>query len=197
MTGMAETLARIYTLNHRNALESVADLDEDQLRWRPPRSNSVAFNLWHIARWADHLQSILSTMTPALRQRIAATPEVWTRGGLVTRWRLPVAELGNVQTGMGMDEDTSAKLALPPKSELLSYVKEAFEAADRAVRIVRDDDLTQPAELEADRVPWLSSPTEYGTVGSWIVVSIRHESRHLGMIEALKGAAGLRGTVTV
>lgn len=197
MTGMAETLARIYALNHRNALESVADLDEDQLRWRPTRSNSVAFNLWHIARWADHLQSILSTMTPALRQRIGATPEVWTRGGLVAKWGFPATELGNVQTGMGMDEDASAKLALPPKRELLSYVKEAFEAADGAVRIVRDDDLTLPAELEVDRVPWLSSPTEYGTVGSWIVVSIRHESRHLGMIEALKGAAGLRGTVTV
>jgi hypothetical protein len=194
---MAETLARVYSLNHRNALESVADLNEDQLRWRPPRSNSVAFNLWHIARWADHLQSILSTMTPALRQRIGAAPEVWTRDGLVAKWGFPASELGSVETGMGMDEDASAKLALPPKSQLLSYVREAFEAADGAVRIVRDDDLTLPAELEAHRVPWLSSPTQYGTVGSWIVVSIRHESRHLGMIEALKGAAGLRGTVTV
>jgi len=33
-------------------------------------------------------------------------------------------------------------------------------------------------------------------MGAWIVTSLRHEARHLGMIEALKGAAGLRGTVT-
>jgi len=199
MTGMtmAEALARIYTLNHTNALEAVAGLDEDKLRWRPPRSNSVAFNLWHIARWADHFQSILSTMTPTLRERIGATPEVWARGGFAAKWGFLESGLGTVQTGMGMDEDASAKLALPPKRELLSYVREAFESADGAVRMVRDDDLTQPAELQADRVPWLSSPTQYGTVGSWIATGIRHEARHLGMIEAVKGAAGLRGTVTV
>jgi hypothetical protein len=199
MTGtvVADGLAHIYTLNHRNALEAVADLDEDKLRWRPPRSNSVAFNLWHIARWADHFQSILSTMTPTLRERIGATPEAWARGGFAAKWGFPESGLGTVQTGMGMDEDASAKLALPPKGELLSYVKEAFELSDSAVRKVRDDDLSQPAELEAARVPWLSSPTKYGTVSIWIATGIRHEARHLGMIEALKGAIGLRGTVTV
>jgi DinB family protein len=196
-TVIAEALAHIYTLNHRNALEAVADLDEDKLRWRPPRSNSVAFNLWHIARWADHFQSILSTMTPTLRERIGATPEVWARAGIAAKWGFLESGLGTVQTGMGMDEDVSAKLALPPKDELLSYVKGAFELADSAVRMVRDDDLSQPAELEAARVPWLSSPSQYGTVGIWIATGIRHEARHLGMIEALKGATGLRGTVTV
>ena len=198
MTGtpMAEALARIYTLNHSNALEAVADLDEDKFRWRPPRSNSVAFNIWHIARWADHFQSILSTMTPTLRERIGPTPEVWARAGFAAKWGFLESGLGTVQTGMGMDEDASAKLALPPKSELLSYVKDAFELADSAMRMVRDDDLTQPAQLEADRVPWLSSPTQYGTVGLWIATGIRHEARHLGMIEALKGAVGLRGTAT-
>jgi len=194
---IAQDLAHIYTLNHRNAVEAVADLDEDKLRWRPPRSNSIAFNLWHIARWADHFQSILSTMTPTLRERIGATPELWTRAGYAAKWGFPQDGLGTVQTGMGMDEDASAKLALPAKPELLEYVTGAFELADRGVRLVRDDDLTRPAELEADRVPWLSSPTQYGTVAIWIATGIRHEARHLGMIEALKGATGLRGTVTV
>jgi hypothetical protein len=197
MTTMAQTLARIYALNHRNALESVDELDDDQLRWRPPRTNSVAFNLWHIARWADHLQSILSTMTPLLRQRIGARQELWSSGGYAGRWRLPASELGNVETGMGMDEDASAKLALPSKNELLLYARDVFAAADGAVQLVRDEDLTVSAELDAARVPWLSSPAEYGTVGSWITTSIRHEARHLGMIEAVKGAAGLRGTATV
>jgi len=58
------------------------------------------------------------------------------------------------------------------------------------------DDLAQPADLDAARAPWLSSPTQYGTVGIWIATGIRHEARHLGMIEALRGAIGLRGTVT-
>ena len=197
MIAIAESLAKAYALNHRNALEAVAELDDDQLRWRPPRSNSVAFNLWHMARWADHLQSILSTMTPAMRERIGAQPEVWARENVAARWGFPAASLGTAETGMGMDEDASARLVLPAKAELLSYVEGAFEVADRAVRAVRDEDLSQAAELEPAQVPWVKSPAGYGTVGSWIVISIRHESRHLGMIEALKGAAGLRGTVTV
>jgi hypothetical protein len=196
MTTMAETLARTYALNHRNALQAVGDLGEDQLYWRPPRSNTIAFNIWHMARWADHLQSILSTMTPALRERMDATDELWTRGRLAEKWGLPTTDLGSVQTGMGMDEDVSASLVLP-RHELFIYVNLAFAAGDHAVQKVRDEDLAVPAELEAARAPWLKSPAEYGTVGSWIVVSIRHESRHLGMIEALKGAAGLRGTATV
>jgi hypothetical protein len=194
---IAESLAKGYALNHRNALEAVAELDDDQLRWRPPRSNSVAFNLWHMARWADHLQSILSTMTPALRERIGAKPEVWARDNVAAGWGFPTASLGTAETGMGMDEDVSARLLLPTKAELLLYVEGAFEAADSAVRAVRDEDLNKAAELEPAQVPWVKSPAGYGTVGSWIVISIRHESRHLGMIEALKGAAGLRGTVTV
>jgi hypothetical protein len=197
MISIAESLAKAYALNHRNALEAVAELDDDQLRWRPPRSNSVAFNLWHIARWADHLQSILSTMTPAMRERIGAQPEVWAREKVAAGWGFPAASLGTAETGMGMDEDASARLVLPDKAELLVYVKDAFAAADSAVRAVRDEDLNQPAALEPAQVPWIKSPAGYGTVGSWIVISIRHESRHLGMIEALKGAAGLRGTVTV
>ncbi|HEV8536886.1 MAG TPA: DinB family protein [Candidatus Limnocylindria bacterium] len=196
MSGIAEDLARVYKLGHRNTLEAVADLDEEKMRWRPPRSNSVAFNVWHIARWADHLQSILSTMTPALEERLGAAAEVWTRDKFAGKWRLPAEMLGTVETGMGMDEDISARLALPAKEDLLAYVSRAFDAADRSVDSLQDGDLAEPARLDPARVPWLSSPSQYGNVGSWVIVSIRHESRHLGMIEALKGAAGLRGTVT-
>jgi len=41
-----------------------------------------------------------------------------------------------------------------------------------------------------------ASPTKYGTMGIWIATGIGHEARHLGMMEALKGAIGLRGTAT-
>ena len=196
MNDIAATLARGHALNHKNALEAVGALDDPQLRWRPARSNSIGFNLWHMARWADHLASILSTMTPELRERLGASQELWAREGVAKRWRFPTQGLGNVDTGMGMDEDRSAALLLPPKDELLAYVTRAFEGAERALAAVRDEDLGRPAELEASRVPWLA-PSGYGNVGSWIAPALRHEARHLGMIEAIKGAAGMRGTVTV
>ena len=190
---VAGDIADIYVLGHRDVLRSIAELSEDQLRWRPPRSNSIAFNVWHIARWADHMHTVLSTMTPGLRERIGSSPEIWTRDGLSARWGFAGRGLGAVETGMGMDEDTSAKLPLPPKDALVAYATAAFGEADSAIKKVRDEDLTRAAEFAPSAVPW-ASPSDYGTVADWILGGIRHDSRHLGMIEALKGAAGLRGT---
>ena len=75
MNDIAATLARGHALNHKNALEAVGALDDLQLRWRPVRSNSIGFNLWHMARWA--------------------------REGVAKRWRFPTEGLGNVETGTG------------------------------------------------------------------------------------------------
>jgi hypothetical protein len=195
VSAVAEEIADIYSLGHRNVLHAVSGLSEDQLRWRPQRGNSIAFNLWHIARWADHMQSVVGALTPALRERLGISSEIWTREGLSAKWGFPAGRLGSAETGMGMDEDTSAELPLPSKDELVAYATRAFAAADRAVRQVRDDDLARDAEFDPATVPW-ASPAEYGTVANWILSGIRHDSRHLGMIEALKGAVGLRGTAT-
>jgi hypothetical protein len=195
MTAVAKAIAEIYALGHRNVLEAVAELSEDQMRWRAPRSNSIAFNLWHVARWADHMQSVVGALTPGLRERLGTSGEIWTREALSAKWGFPSGRLGSGDTGMGMDEGESAQLPLPPKGALLAYASRVFAAADRAVGEVHDDDLALKAEFDPATVPW-ASPTEYGTVANWILGGIRHDSRHLGMIEALKGAVGLRGTAT-
>jgi len=192
---VAEEIARIYALGHRNVLDAVKELEEDQMRWRPPRSNSIAFNLWHIARWADHMQSVVGTITPGLRDRIGRSGEIWFSQALSAKWGFPADRLGAAETGMGMDEDASAELPLPSTDELVAYAAQSFAAAHRAVGEVRDDDLARDAEFDPATVPW-ASPSEYGTVANWILSAIRHDSRHLGMIEALKGAVGLRGTAT-
>jgi DinB family protein len=192
---VADVIADMYAVGHRNVLEAVKELAEDQMRWRPPRTNSIAFNLWHIARWADHMQSVVGALTPGLRERVGPSGEIWTREALAARWGFPAGELGSAETGMGMDEDASAELPLPPKDDLVAYATRAFEAADRSVREVRDDDLTRNAEFDPATIPWASS-SDYGTVAGWILGGIRHDSRHLGMIEALKGSMGLRGTAT-
>jgi DinB family protein len=192
---VAEVIADMYAVGHRNVLEAVKELAEDQMRWRPPRTNSIAFNLWHIARWADHMQSVVGALTPGLRERAGPSGEIWTREALAARWGFPAGELGSAETGMGMDEGASAELPLPPKDDLVAYATRAFEAADRSVREVRDDDLTRNAEFDPATIPWASS-SDYGTVAGWILGGIRHDSRHLGMIEALKGSMGLRGTAT-
>jgi hypothetical protein len=195
VTTIADAIADIYALGHRNVLDAIAELSEEQLRWRPPRSNSIAFNLWHMARWADHMQSVLPTITPRMHGQLPATTEVWQRDAVAAKWRFPASGLGQGETGMGMDEGDSATLALPDKADLVAYAKQAFAAADHAVRALQDEDFARPAEFDPARVPW-ARPSDYGMVANWVIAGIRHESRHLGMIEALKGAVGLRGTVT-
>lgn len=193
MSSVVEEITYIYGLGHRRALNVVGGLAEEQLRWRPGRSTSIAFNFWHIARWADHMRSVLPTITPAMRRRLPEAPEIWRAEQVAAKWGLPTGALGYVETGMGMDEDASARLPLPDKGQLVGYAERVFAEAERAMAALRDEDLAQPAEFDPARVPW-AKPADYRTVGNWVVAAISHDSRHLGMIEALQGAVDSRGT---
>jgi hypothetical protein len=195
MSGVVEEIAYIYGLGHRRAVEILGQLSEEQLRWRPGHSTSIAFNFWHIARWADHMRSVLPTITPAMRRRLPETSEIWQTEHVATKWGLRSDVLGYVETGMGMDEGESAKLALPDKAQLMEYAERVFAEAEGAMAALHDDDLAQPAEFDPARVPW-AKPADYRTVGNWVIAAISHDSRHLGMIEALKGAVDSRGTAS-
>lgn len=189
-------MARGYALGQRDLLRAIDGLSDAQLRERPGQTNSIAFDLWHVGRWADHLGSILSQMTPALEKRFGVVPEIWAVERLVEKWGLPAGRLGHVDTGMTMADDLAASLRFPEKDVLLDYVRRSFDQAQRIVNGLRDEDLLQPAQIAAERVPWLTSPTQYGVPLTWVQVYARHDARHLGMIEALKGVAGMRGTAT-
>jgi hypothetical protein len=190
-----DEILEAYSLGHRRLLQMIGDLTEEQMRWRPAHTNSIAFNLWHIARWADHMHSVLPALTPGLRQRMAPSTEIWTREELSKKWGFPTSGLGEVDTGMGMDETTSATLPLPPKDQLVAYATRAFDEAERSVSAVRDDDLPRDAEFEPHRVPW-AKPADYKTVANWLIAAISHDARHIGMIEAVKGSAGMRGSAS-
>lgn len=189
-------VTRLYRSNQDALLASVTDLDDATFRWRPERTNSIAFNLWHCARWADHLQSIVGEATPALRKAIGAHPEIWQQERLARRWGFPAERLGHAETGMGMDEDLSARLPLPSLEELVAYARRAFADAQATVERIDEDDYLTPMEIDPRRATWLSSSDQAGQVVGWVLTYARHDARHLGMIEALKGLRGLRGTAT-
>lgn len=186
--GVSYHVSRVYSRTLRDLLRSVDTLTEEQLRHRPAHTNSIAFNVWHLARWADHLASILSEMSPALRERLGSTPEIWAAERLQARWGFP-AELGQAQTGMELDAAVSAALPMPAKDVLLDYARRAFEQAERAVASLRDEDLLVEGRIDPARVPWLEPAESYGPPLSWVLFYARHDNRHLGMIEALKGAS--------
>lgn len=184
---VAETLTSNLSDAYARVLKLVEDLDEESLRRGDRRSPSIAFHAWHIARWCDRFQATLAAWSPSWRERIGDGREVWEADELSRLWHFDRAVLGFGETGMRMDEDIAAGLPFPPKPELLAYAKKAFAAAERAAAGI-DDEL-----LEA------RGPDLYGSENTVVGVLVRHGShvaRHLGMIEALRGAHGLRGTAT-
>jgi DinB superfamily len=186
---IARELAVRLAKTHARLLEIVADLPEDQLRWRAsPTAPSIAFHLWHMARWADRVQATIPAMSAALGQRLGDGAEIWAALGMAERWGWQGAQLGYGQTGMELSDDMAADLQLPDGPALLAYAGEAFAAADRAFGAL-DDQLLLERGTDI-----------YGQPNSAVyvlLVHLAHAARHLGMIEALRGAQGLRGTATV
>ena len=155
------------------ALALVSELDDAQLGWRPsPGAHSMAWTLWHMARADDNFQA-----------GVMERPLVWAEGDFAARWGYP--ERG---AGTGMDDADAASLPQPSKSDLLAYVRRAFEAADEAVDLI--DEARSP---DVHHSPFMGGRSTYGET---LVVSVTHDNRHLGELEYIKGLLGMRGSAT-
>jgi len=175
--------------SHQAVIRAAEDLRDEQLNEQPSAiAPSIAFHVWHAGRWADLLQSRMPAMTVGLGRRLGNCVQIWDSDRLAEKWGLTGFDLGGDATGMGMDDDVSAALPLPAKDELLDYARRAFEAANRAVDAADEDQLRE------------SCTDLYGrqtSVGAVVISHLAHVNRNLGMIEALRGVRGMRGTATV
>jgi hypothetical protein len=188
-TILAHELAERLAKTHARLIEIIADLSEEQLNWRPDsHAPSIAFHLWHMARWADRVQATLPSMSAALHKQLGNTDEIWLTQTLAERWGWQDAQLGYGQTGMELSDDMAATLRLPDAPTLCEYAQMAFAATDQVCTAL-DDQLLQERGIDI-----------YGRTNNVVyvlLVHLSHASRHLGMIEALRGAQGMRGTATV
>ena len=176
-TGM---IVELYRETHKRVLKLIEDLSDDQLAWRPtPTAHSIGFNLWHLARWADHLKA-----------RLGSGPQLWEEEGLAEKWGLDSSTLGYDETGMEMDHDAAVRLclALPGKDILLDYARSAFAAVEAVIGALDEGNFWKPRKSEID-----GSDT---SIGRSISVHLTHANRHLGQIEFLHRAQGLRGSAT-
>ena len=192
----AAIIAGNYRKTHAQVVQIASDLSDEQLAWQPPGSvTSIRFNLWHLARWADHLQAAIPGMTPELRRRLGAGRQIWEAEGLAATWHFDTASLGYAETGMLMETEVAMRLPFPSKEVLLDYVQRTFAAADAMVSAVDDQ---QWLEVERDQgaAADRSALGARRTVGHAILTHLSHENRHLGMIECLRGLQGGSGTAT-
>jgi hypothetical protein len=114
-------IAEYYRSRHELVLKVIDNLNEQQMMWRPNRTTpSIGFHVWHLARWADYLQEVIT----------GTGVQIWEQEKLAAQWGFADSNLGFAETGLGMEDDVVASLPLPRKEILLDYARRAFARAD-------------------------------------------------------------------
>ena len=178
MAELLDELKQGRRLAHQRLLGAVDEITDEHLHWRPgPHAPAIAFHLFHTARWADYDRAMMG-----------GGEQIWFRRNLAAAWGLAPVDLGATATGMEIGDEASERLLLPPKPALVSYAEQTFAAFDRFVQELTEEQLKAPTH---------PSDVESRSIGVALFTHLAHDNRHLGMIEAVRGLLGLKGSVTV
>jgi hypothetical protein len=179
---------RGYKVHHKLVLKLADELSDEQLLWTPDGyNNSIAFNLWHIARWADNLVFEVLKEFPELGLDMGDPREIWEQESLGQKWGLPpVLNPG----GTGLSDEEVEGLVFPSKDELLSYVRKTFT---RTQEFIEKLDTKFPTHESISDEKLHRQLTD---VRWHLYYYLLHDSRHLGMMEALKGLMTGKGSAS-
>lgn len=173
---------------HKVVLNLADDLNDEQLNWKPEGySTSIGFHLWHLARESDYLKAAILHHYPGLDLGFEEEGEIWIRENLAQKWGFPVEARETV--GTGLSDAVAAALPIPPKDQLLDYLRRSYDAIEEFIERLDskypafenvDDDLRK--KIENTRLN--------------LLVFLTHDCRHLGMMECLKGLLTGFGSAT-
>ena len=94
--------------------------------------------------------------------------------------------MGRRDTGTEMSDKAAEEVRFPEQKEVISYARLAFAYAEQAVALIPEDRLLAVAKDDPDG----------DTNGDNVLIYLEHLSRHLGMIESIRGLNGLLGSST-
>jgi len=179
---LSDSLLRSYRLAHERLLTAAEASSPEQFIWSAgPSLHSVAWQLWHAARWDDVFASYL-------HKALAQDPrtQVWEREALADRWSLPTDSLGRRDTGTEMSDEAADAMRFPAQKEVVGYARLAFAYAEESITLVPDDQLLAAPKVDPDGDTKLDN----------VLIYLEHLSRHLGMIEAIRGLQDSAGSST-
>lgn len=190
-------------MTHGWILKITRELTDEQMAWRLSQTGppGIGWHLWHTARWADRLQASFPNESPEADQQPDSLQGIWETEGLVDQWGLDPDVLGLLETGVLMDRPTASIVPRVGRGNLLDYAERTFSAVDQAL-----DELDAEQFHERRRsimaykpsgASIVPAPGPETTVAADVGFHLSHASRHLGMIEVLRGMQGLRGTATL
>jgi len=180
-------LAKNYAIAHGRVIESAERMDESQFaKSMGTRVHSVAWQVWHIARWDDRFAEIIVEKMPDLAVRFGLPQQIWAAESLAQHWGLPIGQMGRRDTGTEMDDESADALRLPEKALVIDYAQRAFARLQTVLKAVPEASLfaVMPDDPDGD------------SYAHNIMLYLDHVQRHLGMIEALRGLQGTTGTAT-
>ncbi len=173
---LGRTLLRFYKLTHQRLLNAAEELTPEQFAWSAgPSLHSVAWQLWHAARWDDVFASYF-------HRALAHEPraQVWDRESLTARWSLVSESMGRRDTGTEMSDEAAEAMRFPVQTDVIGYAKLAFAYAEEAITLITDE----LPKVEPDGDTKLDN----------VLIYLEHLSRHLGMIESIRGLQKAAGS---
>ena len=179
---LAETELRFYRLTHERLLTVSEGMDSDQFSWSAgPSLHSVAWQLWHCARWDDVFAAYIS-------RDLGGEPQaqVWERKSVAQSWSLTPGSMGRRDAGTDLADEDAEKVKFPAQQDVIDYARRAFAFAEDAIAAISDHLLLEVAKDDPDGDTYLDN----------VIIYREHLSRHLGMIESIRGLQGLVGSST-
>jgi len=178
-----------YKKIHEIVLDLAESLDDEQLRWKPAHYNtSIGFYLWHLGRESDFLKAAIQEHFPQIGPDFGEAKQIWHTEKLAQKWGFP-ATLGETEVGTGISDEVAASLPIPPKAQLLDYVHRSYQAIDEFIDLL--DSRYPNFEGVEDGLR-----TAIERIRLNLLVFLMHDSRHLGMMECLKGLLTGFGSAT-
>ncbi len=177
---LGQILLRFYKLTHQRLLNAAEELTPEQFAWTAgPSIHSVAWQLWHAARWDDVIASYF-------HRTLAKEPraQVWDRESLASRWSLVPESMGRRDTGTEMSDEAAEAMRFPVQTDVIAYAKLAFAYAEEAITLIPDELFLAVAKGDPDGDTTIDN----------VLIYLEHLSRHLGMIESIRGLQKAAGS---
>lgn len=181
------SIMNYYRDTDSDLLKTVGNLSENQICWRPhPNCHSIAFIVWHIARWEDHMQATVPGMTEELSRRLPPGQQIWERDQIAAAWGFDRAQLGESETGTKFDIEASGELPWPKKDVLLHYVRQVFEAVEYAISFIDEEQFVEAERLQYPADEYMKANLS-ASVGSAMMSHLEHNIHHMGAVYYLVG----------
>jgi hypothetical protein len=101
-------------------------------------------------------------------------------------WSLTPGSMGRRDAGTDLADEDAEKIKFPAQQDVIDYARRAFAFVEDAIAAIPDDLLLEVAKDDADGDTNLDN----------VIIYLEHLSRHLGMIESIRGLQGLAGSST-